>query len=421
MRILILVDCYFPTLKSAAKQMRDLACEFRLRGHEVIVVTPSESILGDLELSIEDDLTIVRAKTGKLKGAWRPMRALREAQLSTLIWKRGKRFFAENPCDLIVFYSPTIFWGSLVKKLKRLWGCPAYLVLRDIWPQFLIDVNVLRKGLAYRFFRRKEIEQNKAADVIGVQSPGDLKYFTEQFPGAKYRLEVLFNWTAVGEMDVPRTNYRERLGLQDKVVFFYGGNFGVAQDLDNILRLAKNLENEPRVFFILVGWGSEVDRIKTAIRERGLKNTRLLPAVPQPEYQSLVAESDVGLISLDRRFRIQNIPGKLMAYLYHAKPVLASVNPGNDLAQILEESAAGYCCQNGDDRTLARYAALLARDKILRMRLGQNGRRLLEQTFPVAKAADQILRAAKVEESSVPLKISQPTENNDVLVTADSA
>jgi glycosyltransferase involved in cell wall biosynthesis len=413
-----LVDCYFPTLKSAAKHVRDLGCEFRARGHEVIVVTPGESISGGFELSIEDDLTIARVKAGKLKGAWRPLRAFREARLSARIWKRGKHFFEKNPCDLIVFYSPTIFWGSLVRKLKELWGCPAYLVLRDIWPQFLVDIHVLRKGWGYQFFRKKELEQNESADVIGVQSPGDLRYFADEFPAARYRLEVLFNWATPNELNVPSSNYRERLGLQDKVVFFYGGNFGVAQDLDNILRLAKNLENEPHVFFLLVGWGSEVDHLKTAIRERGMKNIRLLPAVPQAEYLAMVAEFDVGLISLDRRFRIQNIPGKLMAYLYHAKPVLASVNPGNDLAQILEESSAGYCCQNGDDQTLARHASLLASNENLRRRLGQNGRRLLEQTFAVAKAADQILRTVPAKQSGVPQEVPQSVENG-LLVRTD--
>jgi glycosyltransferase involved in cell wall biosynthesis len=409
LRILVLVDCYLPSIKSAAKLMHDLSCEFRGRGHEVIVLTPSDAVRQSVELSQESGIRIARIKTGKLKGARKQVRALREILLSSTFWRKGKRFFAENPCDLIVFYSPTIFWGSLVRKLKDLWQCPAYLILRDIWPQFLLDVGELRPGLLYRFFKSKEVEQNDAADTIGVLSPGDLQYFAQQFPAANYELEVLHNWAPLNEQLDSQTTYRKQLGLEDKVIFFYGGNFGVAQDLTNIVRLARNLKNEPRVFFLLVGWGSETDRLRSLIRDEHLSSIRLLPAVSQQEYLSIVSEIDVGLISLDRRFNIQNIPGKLTAYLSNAKPVLASVNPGNDLIQILEQSNAGLCCINGEDAKLAACALTLSSDSELRGILGRNGRRLFEAAFSVVNAADQVLRTVRTEPMSSSVSNSWPT------------
>ena len=60
-------------------------------------------------------------------------------------------------------------------------------------------------------------------------------------------------------------DHRKRLGLQGKVVFFYGGNIGIAQDMDNIVRLAVNLQNEPDAYFLLVGEGSEVPRLRAEI------------------------------------------------------------------------------------------------------------------------------------------------------------
>src|SRR5207249_1140061 len=114
----IIVDCYFPTPKSSAKLVHDLGVEFRDRGHEVIVLTPSESINAPIDVSVESGLQIVRVRSGKIKGATNFFRALNEIRLSRTLWKHGEQFLWSNPCDLIVFYSPSIFFGGLVRRLK---------------------------------------------------------------------------------------------------------------------------------------------------------------------------------------------------------------------------------------------------------------------------------------------------------------
>ncbi len=391
MRVLIIVDCYYPSTKSGAKLIHDLGVEMQQQGHQVTVLTPSEHNLSDLELTYEDELLVVRVRNGQLKGAPKIQRGIREASLSETMWGRGVDFFRANPQDLIVFYSPTIFFGELVGKLKELWHCPAYLILRDIFPQWAVDAGVMSKGPAYHFFRWKEFEQYRVADCIGVQSPANLEYFAEHAPDENFNLEVLYNWTAPDEAPKPSFAHRNQLGLQDKVVFFYGGNIGVAQDMDNIVRLAAHAQQEPRAHFLLVGEGSEVERLKALISEQGLTNIQILPAVGQKEYLEMLVEFDVGLMSLDRRLRTQNFPGKLLGYMSCGKPLLCSVNPGNDLKAMVEKYEAGLCSINGEDELFGANALALARDELLRRRLGRNSRRLLDKYFSVSSIANQIL------------------------------
>src|SRR5437870_3684405 len=109
--------------------MHDLATEIQRQGHSVILMTPSSSIAGRFQVSAESSLTVVRVRTRELKSASRVWRAINEALLSFTMWRNARMFLETNPCDLIVWYSPTIFFGSLVRRLKKLWGCPAYLVL----------------------------------------------------------------------------------------------------------------------------------------------------------------------------------------------------------------------------------------------------------------------------------------------------
>ena len=390
MRILILVDCYYPSTKSSAKLVHDLAVELCRRGDQAVILTPSDCLTQTAEIATEEGITVVRVKNGRIKGANKMQRAIREARLSANLWRAAKSFLRKNPCELIMFYSPTIFFGKLVGRLKKLWGCPAYLILRDIFPDWAADAGVIKKGMIYAFFRRAALRQYKVADVIGVQSPASLGYFARSFPWNNFFVRVLFNWTSLNEPHLPLTNYRSALGLEDKTVFLYGGNIGVAQDMDNVLRLATQLAPRSDIHILLVGDGTEVPRLKAAIAARQLANVQIISGIPQRDYLAMVSEFDFGLISLDARLTTHNVPGKLLSYLYWGLPVLASVNPGNDLFGILEENGAGFCVANGDDNQLARAALRLADDRKLAAAMSANARRLLEKRFSVESAVSQL-------------------------------
>jgi glycosyltransferase involved in cell wall biosynthesis len=392
MRIFVLVDSYLPSTKSVAKLIDDLAREFAEQGHAVTIATPAESNSSAIEVGEERGLCVCRVRSGKIKGAARLQRGWNEARLSNVMWKRGGEFFKQNPHDLVVFYSPTIFFGPLVSRLKALWDCPAYLILRDIFPQWALDAGILRKGPVYWYFRYRELQQYRSADVIGVQSPANLDYFQEHGLSDRYRLEVLYNWMQ-NEIDIPRTNYRSRWGLDGKTVVFYGGNIGVLQDVENIARLAESLRGEPDAHVLLVGDGSQVGRLQELISRRGLTNISVKPPLDQNEYLGAVREFDIGLISLNKTLKTQNIPGKLLGYLACGLPVLASINAGNDLKEMLERHAAGLVAINGDDRSFHKHALRLVRERLTRARLGKNGRELLSSTFSVKQTASQILES----------------------------
>jgi len=372
--------------------MRDLAIEFVRDGHDIVLAAPDPTCKERFAVSEEHGFTALRFSSGTLKGAGRVSRTINEWRLSARIWSAGKGYFRDNPCDLIVAYSPTIFFGGLLHRLKGHWRCPVFLILRDIFPQWTVDAGVLRESSPILwFFRKKERLQYQACDVIAVQSPANLRYFRDAGLDRRYELDVLFNWAVPDEPDVPRTRLRRELGLEGKVVLFFGGNLGVQQDMDNLVRLARNLRDEDDIRILLVGEGSEVPRVRKQIETGGLDNLILQPAVDQMTYLGIVREFDVGLITLDRRLRHQNFPGKLFSYFAASKPVLASINPGNDLADILRQHDAGLVCENGEDDTLRDHALRLARDAGLRDRLGRNGRALLRTKFSVSGAARQIL------------------------------
>ena len=371
--------------------MRDLALEFVRLGHQVTVVTPSDSVNGALKITLEGGVTLVQVKTGSLRGANNFLRMWREGRLSSTIWRAAHKFFHANPCDLIVFYSPTIFFGRLVARLKSLWHCPSYLILRDIFPKWAVDTGLLKKGWIYRYLKRKELAQYAASDIIGVEAPGNLGYFSQETQNGEYRVEVLHNWLDAQWPPKTDGHWRSKLGLNNKVIFVFGGNIGKAQDMDNIVRLASGLQHQQEISFLLVGSGAEVQRIVEQINKQNIGNIVVLPSLPQGDYLQCIAECDVGMISLDRRLKSHNVPGKVLGYVQCGLPILASVNPGNNLVDLLHQAGAGIACINGEDDELRCGALQLATRPEVRRLMGRNARGLADTTFSVRVIAGQIL------------------------------
>ena len=115
----------------------------------------------------------------------------------------------------------------------------------------------------------------------------------------------------------------------------------------------------------------------------------------QREFSGVLATVDVGLFSLSYRHTAHNFPGKLLGYMVESKPILGSVNPGNDLLEIVNTSNSGLVFVNGEDKLLSDAAIKLVFDEKFRTQCGSNARALLLREFSVESAAKGILSAMK--------------------------
>jgi hypothetical protein len=98
--------------------------------------------------------------------------------------------------DGVVWYAQSIFHGPLASALKKSSGCKGYLIIRDIFTEWAVDMGLMGRGLPYRFFDAVARYQYSVADVINEQAPGNRAYFyrLQQQPGRT--LKVLQNWLA---------------------------------------------------------------------------------------------------------------------------------------------------------------------------------------------------------------------------------
>lgn len=392
MKICLIVDDYMPdSIKVAAKMMHELAIEFQKDGHIVTVIAPNPTLNTNLDIITLNGIKICRFKSGEIKNVSKVKRAINETLLSYKAWSICNSIFKNDKHDLIVYYSPSIFFGTLVKKLKKLWNAPSYLILRDLFPQWVIDNGMLNENsLITKYFKYFETLNYDGADMIGLMSQKNLDWFNKKH-NYKYKTELLYNWASDTLNLNKNIKYREKLSLEDKIIYFYGGNMGHAQDMMNLIRLAKNMQEFPKAHFLFVGAGDEVEIIKNAVKEQNIINITILPPVNQKEFLEILSQVDVGLFTLNYNHKTHNFPGKLLGYMCESKPILGSINPSNDLKEVVEDANAGFISINGKDDLLFENAKKLLDDKT-RKTIGANAKQLLKDSFSVKSTIKQILK-----------------------------
>ncbi|MBG3130105.1 glycosyltransferase family 4 protein [Proteus mirabilis] len=380
----------------------ELALELQSHGHHITVITPDKNQSSHLVVDSLDGITVWRFKNGSIKDVKKIPRAINESLLSFNAWKAIKHLVNKDSFDGIIYYSPSIFWGKLVNKLKKKCQCPSYLILRDLFPQWIIDAGILKQGsLIEQYFRFFERYSYKQASIIGLMSQKNLDYFYNHEKNKDFKCEILRNWANTSPIPFENSKYisiRKSLNLQNKTIFFYGGNIGHAQDMGNLMRLVKRMNIYPDAHFLFIGQGDEVELIKALAKKWDLNNFSYLPSVNQEEFKLILKEIDIGLFSLASHHSAHNFPGKLLGYMANHIPILGSVNEGNDLQELVNKENAGFIHINGEDDDLFVSAKKLYFDVELRKKCGNDAYALLCKEFSVTSIAETIVTRLRLLE-----------------------
>ena len=287
-------------------------------------------------------------------------------------------------CASICFFIPPLRLRlrRLCVNSRRSGGCATYLILRDIFPQNARDLGMIRDPLTFAFFRRKERQLYAISDRIGCMSQGNLDYLLKHNRVDPRKLEILHNWERVPphrEVDVAAV--RREYGIEGKFVAVFGGNIGYAQELEFLLELAACYRDRTDIVFLVVGKGAVLPRLVAKAAAEGLTNVIFKEQIPRQRFDDLLATCDVGLINLDRRFTIPNIPSKTLSYFAASLPVLASIDACTDYGRLLDECGAGLWSVTGDLPAYQANFERLLNDPDLRRKFGANGRKALEERF----------------------------------------
>jgi glycosyltransferase involved in cell wall biosynthesis len=393
MQIALIADAYPPLRTSGAVQLRDLSLEFAKQGHLVTVIVAAPDL--ELPFRIQEwrGVRIGRLKSPRTKNIGYVRRTLNEFLMPfAMLRNLRKSPLVTERWDGIAWYSPTIFLGPMVSALKRASGCRSYLIIRDIFPEWAADIGLMGRGLPYRVFKAIANYQYSVADVIGVQTPGNRTYFMNWLKRPNRRVQVLQNWLAYAPASGCSISINTTV-LAGRKIFVYAGNMGVAQGMGILLDLAERLRHRADIGFLFVGRGSDAQRLRADAKQRGLENVVFFDEIDPDEIAGLYAQCHVGLVALDSRHKTHNIPGKFLSYMQAGLPVLASINPGNDLVDLISSEQVGRVCTDTSAESMETSALALIEAIGLDARLKDRCHALAARLFSPEAAVKQIVSA----------------------------
>lgn len=339
----------------------DLMRKFRDEGHEVYIITPYERFMGKpSELQDVDGVHVLGVKTLNLRKTNVIEKGIGQVLLESQYKEAIRRFLKSIKFDLILYSTPPITFSKTIKYLKSCYPeAKTYLLLKDIFPQNAVDIGMISKrgvnGLLYSYFRRKEKKLYALSQYIGCMSPANVEYVLKHNPEIdSNRVEVAPNSIdlsykiAIDENRIiDRFTIRSKYNLPiDRPIFIYGGNLGRPQGIPFLIKCLDANANRDDCLFIVIGFGTELPRLKTWYNERRPHSVVLMEGLPQIEYDTLVRACDVGLVFLDHRFTIPNYPSRVLSYLANRMPILCATDPVCDMGHIAETNGFGYWCES---------------------------------------------------------------------------
>ncbi|MBY6037187.1 glycosyltransferase family 4 protein [Fictibacillus nanhaiensis] len=391
MRVLYIATS-FPEPDKGATIYTDLAEALNEAGHEITVAVSEQARNKQhTEMKKERGFDVLRIVTGNYYDVSFIEKGITTLKIPILMKKGITKFLGDREFDFILFEAPPVTNAGLVAWAKKKFHCPAYLMLKDIFPQNAVDLEIIKSnGLLYRYFAAKERMLYRTADIIGCMSVANKNYIIEHNVWLdKGKVEIFPNTKKLTN-NIKDSGFpmRERYGIpHEACVFLFGGNMGRPQYIKLLCKAVEECKNDEEIYFLFIGRGTDRHKLEQTIRKEKVKNALLIENLPRDEYEQITKECNVGLIVLDPRFTIPNYPSRILSYMEYSKPVLAATDKITDLRDLIEESNCGEWVWSGDADSFVSKIKAMAISKELSIK-GSDGRKFIESNLNLQRSID---------------------------------
>lgn len=297
--------------------------------------------------------------------------------------------------DVIIASSPQLLVGLSGWWLAFTRQIPFVFEVRDLWPESLAAVGVGgENSLLHDALAAIAGFLYRSADRIVVVTPAFKDYLIHRWRVPAAKIEVVENGVETDLFapdSVAAAGRRKELNAESRFLVCYIGTMGMAHGLEALLDAAASLQSKaPHVLFLLVGEGSEKERIKSVAQCRGLANVQFLDQQPREKIPSFISASDLCLVLLKKSDVFKTvIPTKMLEFMSCARPVILGVE--GQARQILEDAGAGLAIEPENADALAAAITQLDHNREQAKMLGEQGRAYILQNFSRASTAEKYI------------------------------
>ena len=398
LRLLVLTQFFPPDFAATGQLIEELVTELGRQGLDVSVFTgqPGYAFAKDgaaPECEQVGKVWVKRSRmsqlfSGRIRG--KAVNGLVYAMRAVLhLMRRSDRYRV-----LLVTTAPP-FLPVLGYFANLFFGLPYICLLYDLYPDIAVELDVVKVNhpvaRMWRWVNR--LVWRRAAGII-VLSDSMKGRIVAHCPEVEKKISVIHSW-ANDEQIVPiakRDNWFAREhGLVDEFVVVYSGNMGRCHDIDTLFETAQLLRDEP-ILFVCIGGGAKRVLLMEQVAAAGLENFKFLPYQEKAVLPYSLTCGDLSLVSVAEGMESLVAPSKLYPAMATGRPIGAICPVGSYIGELLAVAGCGMTVENGDSVGLAEFIRELSQDRERSVRMGESGRRYLEEHFTPKIIAREYLK-----------------------------
>lgn len=393
----------------------DLVSSLAKEGHSITFIAPAlnDGFCGEREEGLFRAIRVgVKPFIGDIPFYLKGIRVL---SLTRKYKKAYSTFLKNEKIDIILMPTPPSSLVDVVEMIKKRTGAKFYLILRDIHPDCFDRKRVadwIRKDetlfeeckkpyginpIISSFLRRKSQRLYALSDWIGCMSPGNQRYIHEIAPYvSEDKIVLLPNWYSgkqnSNNVDANLESVKIKYDLDHKFVAIFGGTIGAAQAVWNIAMLGKLCLSNPNIVILVIGRGPKKKVLQEIAETYRLKNLRIMDFLPREDYEKILNIADVGLISIDEKYRVPTCPSKVIGYMASAKPVLAMINDNSDYGEFyIDKPGCGLWSSGLDVQKMRKNMEWFIDHPEDSKKMGESGREYFLNNFTADIIAETLI------------------------------
>lgn len=387
MRILYFHQHFTTRLGSTGTRSYEMARALIREGHEVIMVCGSfgagntglDSVFQrGMRRGIVDDIDVIEFQIPYSN--------------NLSFWKRSWAFlhFIKSSIKLVflerydlVFATSTPLTVGIPGIIARwLRHKPFVFEVRDLWPELPKAMGILRNPIFIFLLEILERSIYQSATRIIALSPGIERGIVAEGVESS-NVTMIPNGCDLELFNNQLDFWRPEFVSDDQLLAIYVGTHGLANGLDAVLDAAGQLKLLSRndICIVLVGEGSEKNRLQSRVQDEQLDNVKFLDPIQKVELPAFMNGADLGLQVLKNvpEFYHGSSPNKFFDYIAAGLPVINNYHGW--LADMISNANCGFAIEPDNPVLFAETLIAAADDRQILKTKGKNAGLLAEKAF----------------------------------------
>lgn len=389
MKILLIHRYFWPDTPPYASMLRSIAKRLVEQGHEVVVLSsqPSYKLKAqqDKQLPVEtvDGMEVHRISLFREKGRNVLFRLFNMIYfpLRVFIFSIFKGKFNV----IMASTAPPVVVGLAAAISAKVTGAKFFYHCMDIHPEIGRISGEFKNPYVFKFLRKLDVISCNLASNVIVLSDDMKKSLSSRAGYYKKNIKIINNFSMpshCANMDVDS----ELLKQPDRFRIIFAGNIGRFQGLEVFIDILKKMLHIPQIELVFIGEGGALDSIKE--RAADMSNVHFFPHQSVNVARKMIADADLGIVSLSPRVYKYAYPSKTMTYLEEGCPLLVSVEHDSELVSLIESSNIGIWVDLQQlDSVVATIKALYLNPD-MRMQMKINAKKVYKKEFSESAVLD---------------------------------